>query len=364
MSDPAGDAAGRVLRTVGQDAPAPHRVVYRWDLDKTYLRTEFDTLRDLLRTAFESPRRKRTVPGAATLLRELGATGPASVFVLSGSPESMRRALEAKLRLDGVRWDELVLKPSLRRLLQGDFRFLKDQLGYKLGALLRARAGLEPGVQEVLFGDDAEQDAFVYSLYAELCAGRMGTEELAKVLRVARLDEERHLPELLELAAAVPRAEAVRRIFIHLDRLSAPTRFEPFGTRLCAFFNYFQPAAVLVEEGLLPAASALRVGLELVERDGFSVHALAASLQDLVDRGQLGRPGLVALHDGLEAFGGSERRLFGSALGALGEALRSLRQSAPEVVRVTLPEVNFVRLYEAEQQRWRAAKARVRASRG
>src|SRR5690606_37930766 len=54
--------------------PAPSKLVYRWDLDKTYLRTEFDTVRDLLRTAVESPARKRTVPGASALLRELRAT--------------------------------------------------------------------------------------------------------------------------------------------------------------------------------------------------------------------------------------------------------------------------------------------------
>ena len=42
---------------------------FRWDLDKTYLRTDFETLRDLFRTAIERPDQKRTVPGAARLLR-------------------------------------------------------------------------------------------------------------------------------------------------------------------------------------------------------------------------------------------------------------------------------------------------------
>ena len=54
---------------VARPAPA---FVARWDLDKTYLRTDFDTARDLLRTAIERPDQKRTVPGAATLMRELG----------------------------------------------------------------------------------------------------------------------------------------------------------------------------------------------------------------------------------------------------------------------------------------------------
>ena len=42
MSDPASKAS-----------EPPH--IYRWDLDKTYLRTDFDTLRDLVRTAIERP---------------------------------------------------------------------------------------------------------------------------------------------------------------------------------------------------------------------------------------------------------------------------------------------------------------------
>ena len=89
-----------------------HNVIYRWDLDKTYLRTEFDTLRDLVSRAFEKAADKRTVPGASSLLRELRDTGPAGIFILSGSPEQMRRVLEAKLRLDGIRWDGFTLKPA------------------------------------------------------------------------------------------------------------------------------------------------------------------------------------------------------------------------------------------------------------
>ncbi len=356
-------ASPRILRLAAEGVPQEERILYRWDLDKTYLRTEFDSLRDLLRTAFEPARSKRTVPGAAVLLRELQGMGTAGVFVLSGSPEGMRRVLERKLRLDGVRWDELVLKPSLRKLLQGDLRFLRDQLGYKLGVLLRARASLAPEVCEVLFGDDAEQDAFVYSLYADLCARRVGLEELAEVLRAARVDEERHLPGLLEAAAALPRAEAVIRIFIHLDRLSGPGRFEPFGSRLCPFFNYFQPAAVLAEEGILAGASALRVGLELVEQEGFGVHALGASLRDLVDRGQLGVRGLDRLLEAVGLLGAAERRLFGEALGTLEREARLLREEAPPRARVTLPRCSYTELYVRERNQWRAARARARSSR-
>src|SRR5262245_28220801 len=104
--------------------PIPPVHVYRWDLDKTYLRTEFDTFRQMVRTAFESAADKRNVPGTAALLRELKARGPQPnrVCIISGSPRQMRRTIEAKLALDKVTWDELVLKPALSNVLRGRFR--------------------------------------------------------------------------------------------------------------------------------------------------------------------------------------------------------------------------------------------------
>src|SRR5690606_28388038 len=101
--------------------------IARWDLDKTYLRTDFDTVRDLVRTAIERPDQKRTVPGAASLLRELGRAG-VETHILSGSPEQLRSRLEQKLRLDGVRWASLTLKPNLQNLLRLRFRALRGQL--------------------------------------------------------------------------------------------------------------------------------------------------------------------------------------------------------------------------------------------
>src|SRR6202042_3243694 len=128
----------------GADAKVPSesrvpRHIARWDLDKTYLRTEFDTVRDLVRTALERADEKRTNPGASTLLREMVRAG-VSVHILSGSPEQMRRKLEDKLRLDGIQWDSFTLKPNLQNVLRLRFRALKDQLGYKLPALLASRA--------------------------------------------------------------------------------------------------------------------------------------------------------------------------------------------------------------------------------
>jgi hypothetical protein len=335
-----------------------HEIVYRWDLDKTYLRTEFDTLRDIVRTAFEPASRKRSYPGAGTLLREIRSTDPAAIFILSGSPEQMRSVLEAKLRLDGIRWDGFTLKPSLRNLVRGKFRFLRDQVSYKLTALLRSRTNVAPDTAEILFGDDAEGDAFIYSLYADIAAGHVGQALLMQVAEAAQVYPD-DIPELVRIAARVPRGDTVRRIFIHLERVSPTERFRDFGTRLCPFYNYFQPALVLLEDGALDAQAVLRVGADLVVAHTFNPEVLVASFDDLCRRGYLSRRVIDRM---VAAEGEIEASRFGQAsepLRALVHAMRASRDELPEEVRINTVQRDYLTLFENDRARAKAAKRRA-----
>src|ERR1700722_14508697 len=260
---PAASAKGR---GVGP-RPSP-TFIARWDLDKTYLRTDFDTVRDLVRTAIERPDQKRTVPGAATLMRELGRAG-AEIHILSGSPEPRRSRLEQKLRLDGARWASLTLKPNLENMLRLRFRALRGQLGYKLPALLLRRCELYSQrlptgalLREVLLGDDAEADAFVYSLYADVCSGVVSPGTLAEVMRKGGAYEDT-IADAVRFAGYVDKGPVVERILIHLDRQSSPSAFRLFGPRVVPFYNYLQAAFVLHEDGFIPAKSVLRVAQDL-----------------------------------------------------------------------------------------------------
>lgn len=262
--------------------------VARWDLDKTYLRTEFDTIKDLVRTALERPDEKRTNPGAATLLREMVRSG-VRVHILSGSPEQMRERLESKLRLDGIAWDSFTLKPNLQNMLRLRFRALRDQLGYKLPALLRSRASIPEGAPlptETLFGDDAEADAFVYSLYADVISGRVDAAGLRTICENGRMYED-VLEEVLGDAAKIRPADAVERIFIHLERQSPPDEFAAYGRRVVPFYNYLQAAFAMHEDGRLPTEAVLRVASELVLLHRFDGDSLARSYADLARRGHL-----------------------------------------------------------------------------
>ncbi|HEY6463339.1 MAG TPA: hypothetical protein VIY73_24400 [Polyangiaceae bacterium] len=265
--------------------------IARWDLDKTYLRTEFDSLRDIVKTALERPDQKRTNPGASTLLREMVRSG-VRVHILSGSPEQMRRRLEDKLRLDGIVWESFTLKPNLQNLLRLRFRAVRDQLGYKLPALLASRAEVAElddargMVTETLFGDDAEADAYVYSLYADFLAGRVGEDVLLRVLERGRVYDD-VAQAAMETAHTLQKGEVVERIFIHLEQQTPPDDFRPYGRRVVPYYNYLQAAFALHEDGRLGPDGVLRVAVELVTEHRFDGDALARSYLDLARRGHI-----------------------------------------------------------------------------
>lgn len=270
------------------------RHVYRWDLDKTYLRTDFDSWRGLLRAAWEKASAKVNVAGSAALMRELKALEGTRICVISGSPRQMRRTLEEKFRLDRVAFDEFTLKPNVENLLRGRFRALRDQVGYKLPALLEGRARVPDSANETLFGDDAEADAFVYSLYADVLAGRVGPAELAEILRLCSVYED-DAARTLQLAAEARHCDPVGRVFIHLDGYTPPARFRQYGARVVPIYNYFQAAVLLMIDGHLGPVAVARIAAELSQGYGYSLISLANSFQDLLRRGLARQEDVTAL---------------------------------------------------------------------
>ncbi|HEX4416744.1 MAG TPA: haloacid dehalogenase-like hydrolase [Kofleriaceae bacterium] len=264
----------------------PPRHTFRWDLDKTYLRTEFDSLADLAKSAVETAADKQAYPGATALLRALRQDGH-RICIVSGSPTQMRQVLAAKLALDGVDYDEFVLKNNLKNILRGRFRALRAQIPYKLPAMLQSRVGAAADA-ETLFGDDAEADAIIYCLYADLVAGKVSLQDLERVLTASRAYDDDAL-RILDLARRVPKHAAVNRLFIHLDRRSAPVGFRHYGPRLVPVFNYFQAALVLYADHVLSARQVIFVALEMLDSKQYELGHLATSVQDIIRRGRVTR---------------------------------------------------------------------------
>jgi hypothetical protein len=284
--------------------PTPPAVVYRWDLDKTYLQSDFESLRKMMRVPFERAQDKVDEPGAVALLRSLKESArreerPAFVYFISASPPQIGRAIREKLALDGVEVDGIVFKNQLQHLVRGQFRYLREQVGFKLAELLKARAAAPPDAVEFLFGDDWESDPLIYSLYADTVAGRLGADALTDILVRLRIDPAR-LVEIKALAQRVVQADAVRRIFINLERRTPPGHFRSFGPRLVPTFNYFQTAIILHEDGMLPLTAVIDVARSLGDRAAYTREHLRNSLEDLRRREYLSAPAAARLHRDLE----------------------------------------------------------------
>jgi Phosphatidate phosphatase APP1, catalytic domain len=329
----------RLRRTRRPDAPAPEpALLCRWDLDKTYLRSEFDTLRSLLRTAFEKAEDKVDVPGVAELIRSLKSAAerrgrPVSVQFISASPPQIGSAIRKKLALDRVPYDGIVFKDQLSNLKRGKLRNLREHVGFKLAELLRGRLDAPGDARELLFGDDWESDSLIYSLYADVIAGRLGVDRLTPVLQRIRVDP-RLVETIVALAGRAVVGDFVVRIFINLERRSPPGVFRLFGPRVVPTFNYFQTAAVLAADGYLDPEDAARVGRALLDAAGYTPRRLVNSLDDLVRRAHLTPAAAKALATPLRAAGvlpatAVHASRWQSALGAL-RRLRRRARATPE----------------------------------
>ena len=153
-------------------------LVFRWDLDKTYLKSEFETLREMVRIPFEKAEDKVAAPGVAALMRGLRDTAlrrgrSVRVYFLSASPPQIGRAIRRKLELDGIVYDGIVFKDQLQRLMRGKFRHLREQVGYKLTELLKARRAEPRDGARVSVRRRLGTDPLIYSLYADVVAGRV-----------------------------------------------------------------------------------------------------------------------------------------------------------------------------------------------
>ena len=337
--------------------------VFRWDLDKTYLRTEFDTMRDLVKSALENAQDKKAYPGAAALLRSLRQSSEHRICIISGSPSQMRQVLAAKLALDGIEYDEFVLKNNLRNLTRLRLRALRAQVPYKLPALLESRTGIIGTPPETLFGDDAEADAIIYCLYADILAGVVTAGELTRVLEAARAYDDQ-AERTLALAERVRRGDAVRRVLIHLDRRSPTAGFAHFGARLVPIYNYFQAALVLYADKVVSAQQLLFVAREMLGQPEFEIPTLANSLQDLLRRGRIARSGAQALTGEIQTIAAGApdpdaRRMAEGLAAAFSDRIRHLGGAPPIERPAETPRLDYVDLVDAEYKHRRDKKRRI-----
>jgi hypothetical protein len=229
--------------------------VFVWDIDKTYLTTHFSSLGGLGRIPLEFGVDKQAIPGMPAVLRGLRrGPGPgvacAPLYFVTGSPPFLRGVIETRMLMDGVEHDGIVFKDWLATLRQGRPGRLREQVGYKLCALLTGRLA-RPDAEEYLFGDDVEQDALAFDLYARILEGSLSAGQMVVRLSEAGVPrgDRNHVFRLM--GRLPPHRGRVKRIFIHLARNTPPARFDGYGKRVVPVKSSFQLSLALYELSLL-----------------------------------------------------------------------------------------------------------------
>ncbi|MBI3180318.1 MAG: hypothetical protein HYZ27_11695 [Deltaproteobacteria bacterium] len=276
-----------------------------WDLDRTYLDTRTDTLRDLLKTAFQKARDKLDYPGVATLLRALrrGPDGQlCPTYFVTASPPQLADVIAEKLAMDGVQFDGMYFKDNLRNLRPGRFDRLREQMGYKLLALLHLRQNLPHGAVEMMFGDDSESDPQIYSLYGEILSGRIARNRL--VARLAALgafrDEAVRVAWRARHLAGRP---AAGRIFIQTLRARDPASLRSIDPRIVPTRNYLQTALALHADQRIAIETVAAIAEEVASRARLGSEEVAAIVADFTARGLVTAELAVQVAERLIGFG-------------------------------------------------------------
>ncbi|MEM7646760.1 MAG: phosphatase domain-containing protein, partial [Pseudomonadota bacterium] len=265
--------------------------IYVWDLDKTYLDTSWHTIGDLWRTVFEKSFQKRNVPGTSTLVssvkdnwqRTRGEAGEFPLFFITASPPQLEDKIREKLEIDEILPQGIFFKDNLRNVHPSRWRRLSQQVGYKIQALMQLRSKFSEDLTQVLWGDDSETDATIYSLYSDICSRRWDEDQLIKFLKHFNVTKEQ-INTILDLQDQCPSHDPVEKVYINLAVDTDPEYYLKFGRRIVPTYNSFQTSLDLFQDSRLQEAQVLKVAMDLMTNYGFTPDQLQQDLDDLVRR--------------------------------------------------------------------------------
>lgn len=262
--------------------------VFLWDVDKTYLDTKFESLKGLWRTATERPTSKLNVPGTAELTRCLSEKykDQFAIFFVTASPPQIEHKIYQKLKHDGVEPYGIFCKDNLQNLRPRKLWRITKHVGYKLQALMQMRSFLHEDVRLVMFGDDGESDAIIYSLFSDICSRRIDSGELRQVLNFFRvLDPQVDI--ILGLQSECPNNDPVEKVYINLADDTDADYYVKFGLRTVPTYNAFETAVDLYQDGKLDILHVVRVAERLVQNYAYTPEEIEKSYNDFIRRGRL-----------------------------------------------------------------------------
>jgi hypothetical protein len=280
--------------------------LFVWDLDKTYLDTSWQSLGDLWRTISEKSFQKKNIPGTSTLVSAVKDNWQRErsqqefpLYFITASPPQMEPNIKEKLELDSILPLGIFFKDNMKNLRPSRWRRLTQQVGFKLQALMQLRSKFQFEVTQVLWGDDSETDATIYSIYSDICRRRWSEPELIKLLKYYSVNREQ-IDTILDLQDQSPNQDPVEKVYINLAVDTDPEYYLKFGRRIVATSNSFQTSLDLFQDSRLQDMHVIRVAQDLLTNYGYTTDELERSLDDLIRRRILAHETLERILPGLQ----------------------------------------------------------------
>jgi len=130
------------------------------------------------------------------------------------------------------------------------FGSLREHSPFTLGALLLLAREFPAATQIYMFGDDAERDALLYCMFADICAGRLRDDRLVRT-QVQLGAQKRYAEDVARLAAELPARALVHGIHIHLVRDPKGGQIREYGPHVVGYPSAGAVARLLCERGLI-----------------------------------------------------------------------------------------------------------------
>jgi hypothetical protein len=195
----------------------------------------------------------------------------------------MEKKIREKLDLDGIRPFGIFCKDNLPNLNPRRLWRLNKQVGYKIQALLQMRAYLHEDVRLIMFGDDGESDAIIYSLFSDICSRRLDTSELRKVLN-ALFVLDNQVDQIFHLQELIPAHDPVEKVYINLAADTDADYYLKFGRRTLPTANSFQIALDLYQDDRLDREHVVAIAKSLLHDYDYTVEEMEQSFDDLIRR--------------------------------------------------------------------------------
>lgn len=289
------------FRYAGENLERAFSEVYVWDLDKTYLDTSWASVSELWRTVIEKAFQKKNIPGTASLVRALRSDWEDKrgqlafpIYFITASPPQMEEKITQKLELDEIKPLGAFYKDNLKNWKPSRWWRLTKQVGFKVQALLQLRTRLKEDVRQVLWGDDSESDAVIYSLYSDICSRRHSEKELIDILSNLHVIGEQ-TETILDLQEQIPVNDPVEKIYINLATDTDPEYYLKFGRRCVPTLNTLQAALDLFQDGRLNVGRILNVAKDMRDNYAITREEMESSIDNLVRRQILGGPAVAAI---------------------------------------------------------------------